>query len=67
MQTQLAVAGPLAADASVVRGEPNEELARLEKQNQLLKEQVETLNHVQAKLVAKNKRYRDLAKSGLEN
>jgi len=43
------------------------EMARITAQNVALKEQVEALNHVQAKLVAKNKRYRDMHKSGLES
>ena len=52
-------------------GEPaNEteaELRRVRNQNDALKQQVEALNHVQAKLVAKNKRYRDMHKSNLES
>ena len=36
-------------------------------QNEALKNQVETLNHVQAKLVAKSKRYRDMQKDHLES
>lgn len=39
----------------------------MKEQNDALKQQVETLNHVQAKLVAKNKRYRDMAKEQLES
>ena len=39
----------------------------MQQQNEALKTQVETLNHVQAKLVAKNKRYREMAKEQLES
>ena len=46
--------------------ETEEELFRVQDQNAQLKEQVEALNHVQAKLVSKLKRYRDLHKSNLE-
>lgn len=38
----------------------------MQAQNEALKSQVETLNHVQAKLVAKSKRYRDIHKDHLE-
>ena len=46
--------------------ETEAELQRIRAQNDALKTQVETLNHVQAKLVAKNKRYRDQVKEKLE-
>ena len=39
----------------------------MQQQNADLKQQVETLNHVQAKLVAKNKRYREMQKSVIES
>ena len=39
----------------------------MREQNDALKAQVETLNHVQAKLVAKHKRYRDQHKDYLES
>ena len=43
------------------------ELLRMREQNDALKAQVETLNHVQAKLVAKHKSYRDQHKDYLES
>ena len=53
------VAGVGGAILEEPANESDAELQRMKKQNDALKEQVETLNHVQAKLVAKNKRYRD--------
>ena len=52
-----------------IPGEPGSagELERIREQNEKLKAEVEALNHVQAKLVAKNKRYRDMHKGELED
>ena len=54
---------------SILGGEPGSagELERIREQNEKLKAEVEALNHVQAKLVAKNKRYRDMHKGELED
>lgn len=60
------MAGPSLGVGANLSSDDQAEMARITAQNAALKEQVEALNHVQAKLVAKNKRYRDMHKSGLE-
>ena len=62
LQSQLNSNGPALAGLMLGDEPANEteaELLRIRGQNDALKSQVEALNHVQAKLVAKNKRYRD--------
>ena len=71
LKTQLGASSSGTPAGVLIGAEPaNEteaELLRMRAQNEALKNQVETLNHVQAKLVAKSKRYRDMQKDHLES
>lgn len=63
LKKQLESAGPGDISEHLIKGD--DELARVAQQNALLKEQVEALTHVEAKLVAKNQNHKAKSKSWL--